>query len=112
VAYRLGGRVLTSSHPAHERGVKIIGATAHFLTPHLYESPIITQFVARVSHSATAEALISIGRDIEHRILSEAVKLSAEDRIFIVSAQTLFISLLHYLIVGKDEWVELYPSYP
>ena len=88
VAYRLGGRVLTSSHPAHERGVKIIGATAHFLTSHLYESPIITQFVARVSHSATAEALISIGRDIERRVLSQAVKFFAEDRIFIVGART------------------------
>ena len=75
-------------HQAHERGVKIIGATAHFVTPHLDEGPIITQDVAHVTHSATPEDLISIGRDIERRVLSQAVKLFAEDRIFIVGART------------------------
>ena len=75
-------------HQAHERGVKIIGATAHFVTPHLDEGPIITQDVAHVTHSATPEDLIAIGRDIERRVLSQAVKYFAEDRIFIVGSRT------------------------
>jgi formyltetrahydrofolate deformylase len=75
-------------HQAHERGVKMIGATAHFVTPHLDEGPIIAQDVAHVTHSATPEDLIALGRDIERRVLSQAVKLYAEDRIFIVGART------------------------
>ena len=75
-------------HQAHERGVKIIGATSHFVTAHLDEGPIITQDVAHVTHSATPEDLISIGRDIERRVLSQAVKLFSEDRIFIVGERT------------------------
>jgi formyltetrahydrofolate deformylase len=75
-------------HQAHERGVKIIGATAHFVTSHLDEGPIITQDVAHVTHSAAPEDLIAIGRDIERRVLSQAVKFFAEDRIFIVGART------------------------
>ena len=76
-------------HQAHERGVKIIGATAHFVTPDLDEGPIITQDIAHVNHSATPEDLIAIGRDIERRVLSQAVKLEAEDRIFIVGSRTI-----------------------
>lgn len=79
-------------HQAHERGVKIIGATAHFVTSHLDEGPIITQDVAHVTHSATPEDLISIGRDIERRVLSQAVKHFAEDRIFIVGARTVIFN--------------------
>ncbi len=79
-------------HQAHERGVKIIGASAHFVTPHLDEGPIIVQDVAHVSHSATPEDLISIGRDIERRVLSQAVKLFAEDRIFIVGSRTVIFN--------------------
>jgi formyltetrahydrofolate deformylase len=75
-------------HQAHDRGVKIIGATAHFVTPQLDEGPIITQDVAHVTHSATPEDLIAIGRDIERRVLSQAVKYFAEDRIFIVGERT------------------------
>ncbi len=75
-------------HQAHDRGVKIIGATAHFVTSHLDEGPIITQDVAHVTHSASAEDLISIGRDIERRVLAQAVRLFAEDRIFIVGERT------------------------
>ena len=71
-------------HQAHDRGVKIIGATAHFVTADLDEGPIIEQDVAHVGHTATPEQLISIGRDIERRVLSRAVQLFAEDRIFIV----------------------------
>jgi len=75
-------------HQAHARGVKIIGATAHFVTGDLDEGPIIEQDVAHVSHSATPEDLIAIGRDIERRVLSQAVKHFAEDRIFIVGDRT------------------------
>ena len=76
-------------HQAHARGVKIIGATAHFVTADLDEGPIIEQDVAHVSHTATPEDLIAIGRDIERRVLSKAVKLFAEDRIFIAGARTI-----------------------
>lgn len=76
-------------HQAHEKGVKVIGATAHFVTKELDEGPIIEQDVARVSHAATPEEFISIGRDIERRVLSNAVKLFAEDRIFIVGNRTI-----------------------
>lgn len=75
-------------HQAHERGVKIIGATAHFVTADLDEGPIIEQDVTHVGHTATPEQLISIGRDIERRVLSRAVQLFAEDRIFIVGHRT------------------------
>ena len=69
--------------------MKIIGATAHFVTADLDEGPIIEQDVAHVSHAATPEDLIAIGRDIERRVLSKAVKLFAEDRIFITGARTI-----------------------
>jgi formyltetrahydrofolate deformylase len=75
-------------HQAHDRGVKIIGATAHFVTADLDEGPIIEQDVAHVSHSATPEEMIALGRDIERRVLARAVKLFAEDRIFIVGHRT------------------------
>ncbi len=76
-------------HQAHARGVKVIGATAHFVTGDLDEGPIIEQDVAHVSHAATPEDLISIGRDIERRVLSKAVKLYAEDRIFLTGNRTI-----------------------
>ena len=75
-------------HQAHDRGVKIIGATAHFVTEDLDEGPIIEQDVAHVTHSATPEDMIALGRDIERRVLSRAVRLFAEDRIFIVGSRT------------------------
>jgi formyltetrahydrofolate deformylase len=79
-------------HQAHDRGVKIIGATAHFVTADLDEGPIIEQDVAHVSHTATPEEMISLGRDIERRVLARAVKLFAEDRIFIVGHRTVVFS--------------------
>jgi formyltetrahydrofolate deformylase len=75
-------------HQAHDRGVKIIGATAHFVTHELDEGPIIDQDVAHVTHAASPEDLIATGRDIERRVLSRAVKDFAEDRIFIVGDKT------------------------
>lgn len=75
-------------HQAHERGVKIIGASAHFVTSDLDEGPIIEQDVAHVTHVATPEELIAIGRDIERRVLAKAVKLYSEDKIFVVGKRT------------------------
>jgi formyltetrahydrofolate deformylase len=75
-------------HQAHERGVKIIGASAHFVTRDLDEGPIIEQDVAHVTHIATPEELIAIGRDIERRVLAKAVKLYSEDKIFVVGKRT------------------------
>ena len=79
-------------HQAHARGVKIIGATAHFVTAHLDEGPIIEQDVAHVSHTSTPDDLIALGRDIERRVLAKAVKLFAQDRIFIVGERTVVFS--------------------
>lgn len=79
-------------HQAHDRGVKIIGATAHFVTSDLDEGPIIEQDVAHVNHAATPEEMIARGRDIERRVLARAVKLFAEDRIFIVGQRTVIFS--------------------
>ena len=79
-------------HQAHDRGVKIIGASAHFVTNDLDEGPIIEQDVAHVTHIATPEELIAIGRDIERRVLSKAVKYFADDKIFIVGKRTVVFS--------------------
>jgi len=79
-------------HQAHARGVKIIGATAHFVTANLDEGPIIEQDVAHVSHTSTPDDLIALGRDIERRVLAKAVKLYAQDRIFIVGQRTVVFS--------------------
>lgn len=79
-------------HQAHDRGVKIIGATAHFVTSDLDEGPIIEQDVAHVTHSSTPDELIAIGRDIERRVLAKAVKLYADDKVFIVGQRTVVFS--------------------
>jgi formyltetrahydrofolate deformylase len=69
-------------HQAHIRGVKLIGATAHFVTTDLDEGPIIEQDVRRVTHSVTADEMVAIGREIEASVLSRAVRWHAEHRIF------------------------------
>ena len=79
-------------HQAHERGVKIIGASAHFVTSDLDEGPIIEQDVAHVTHVASPEELIAIGRDIERRVLAKAVKYYADDKVFIVGKRTVVFS--------------------
>jgi formyltetrahydrofolate deformylase len=79
-------------HQARERGVKIIGASAHFVTSELDEGPIIEQDVAHVTHVATPEELIAIGRDIERRVLAKAVKFYADDKVFIVGKRTVVFS--------------------
>jgi len=68
-------------HQAHARGVKLIGATAHFVTPDLDEGPIIEQDVERISHRDTPAALVRKGRDIERRVLARAVRWVLEDRV-------------------------------
>ncbi len=69
-------------HQAHARGVKIIGATAHFVTADLDEGPIIEQDVRRVTHAVTPGEMVAIGREIEASVLSRAVRWYAEHRIF------------------------------
>jgi formyltetrahydrofolate deformylase len=76
-------------HQAHQRGVKIIGATAHYVSSELDEGPIIEQDVERVNHSMTAEQLAMIGQDIERRVLARAVRYHAEDRVLLVGSKTI-----------------------
>ena len=68
-------------HQAHERGVKLIGATAHYVTADLDEGPIIEQDVERITHRDTPEDLVRKGRDIERRVLARAVRYHLEDRV-------------------------------
>jgi formyltetrahydrofolate deformylase len=74
---------------AHARGVKIIGATAHYVTAQLDEGPIIEQDVARVDHAATAEDMVVIGRDIESMVLARAVKLHVAQRVLLNGPRTI-----------------------
>lgn len=75
-------------HQAYERGVKIIGATAHFVNQDLDEGPIIEQDVEKVDHELCTNDLIAIGRDIESRVLYKAIKNFSEGRIFLNSNKT------------------------
>ena len=75
-------------HQAYERGVKLIGATAHYVTPDLDEGPIIEQSVERVNHAQTPEELVEIGRDIEAVTLQRAVRWHAEQRILLNGRKT------------------------
>ncbi len=75
-------------HQAYERGVKLIGATAHYVTADLDEGPIIEQAVERVTHSQTPEQLVEMGRDTEALVLSRAVRWHAEHRILLNGQKT------------------------
>jgi len=75
-------------HRAHARGVKLIGATAHYVTPDLDEGPIIEQSVERVDHSKTAQDLVRLGRDVERRALAKAVKMHLDQRVFLSGIRT------------------------
>lgn len=75
-------------HQAHARGVKLIGATAHYVTSDLDEGPIIEQDVERISHRDTADDLVRKGRDIERRVLARAVRMHLEDRVFLNGTKT------------------------
>ncbi|MGD1015830.1 MAG: formyltetrahydrofolate deformylase [Roseiarcus sp.] len=79
-------------HQAHARGVKLIGATAHFVTAELDEGPIIEQDVERISHSDTPEDLARKGRDIERRVLARALGNHLEDRVLINGGKTVVFS--------------------
>ena len=79
-------------HQAHLRGVKLIGATAHYVTADLDEGPIIVQDVEPVSHAHTVDDLTRVGRDIERMVLSRAVKYHAEDRVILIGSKTVVFS--------------------
>lgn len=78
-------------HKAHERGVKLIGATAHYVTPDLDEGPIIQQGVERVDHTHSPGELAAVGRDVESLTLARAVKLHIEQRVFINGQKTVIL---------------------
>ena len=79
-------------HQAHDRGVKLIGATGHYVTADLDEGPIIEQDVARVGHGMTPDQLVAAGRDVECRVLSRAVGWHAEHRVLLNSRRTVVFS--------------------
>ena len=79
-------------HQAWQRGVKLIGATAHYVTADLDEGPIIDQDVARVTHSQDPGQMLIIGRDLERLVLSRAVKAHAEGRVFLLGRRTVVFS--------------------
>jgi len=98
---RLAGRAINIHHSflpsfkgakpyyqAHDRGVKLIGATAHYVTADLDEGPIIEQDVARVDHSRTVEDLAALGRDTESLVLARAVKWHSEHRVLLDGHKT------------------------
>ena len=99
---KLAGRIINIHHSflpgfkgaspykqAHERGVKLIGATAHFVTSDLDEGPIIEQNVVRVDHSRSPSELVAIGQDEESRTLTQAVKWCAESRVLLDGVRTI-----------------------
>ena len=105
VCERLAGRIINIHHsflpgfkggrPYHqawERGVKLIGATAHYVTVDLDEGPIITQDVTPVNHADTPASMVTAGRDIERLVLSSAVRAHVEERVFLIGHRTVVFS--------------------
>jgi formyltetrahydrofolate deformylase len=101
VCARLSGRVINIHHSflpsfkgakpyqqAFERGVKLIGATAHYVSPDLDEGPIIEQDVVRVDHTMSPAQLVAAGRDVEAQVLARAVKWHAETRVLLNGSRT------------------------
>ncbi len=78
-------------HQAHARGVKLIGATAHFVTANLDEGPIIEQEVERVDHAQTPDQLAAVGRDIENIVLARAIHYYLERRVFLNGSKTVVL---------------------
>ncbi|HEY0506313.1 MAG TPA: formyltetrahydrofolate deformylase [Lysobacter sp.] len=106
LATKLGGRCINIHHSflpgfkgarpyhqAHARGVKLIGATAHFVTADLDEGPIIEQDTQRVSHHDTPEDMVRIGRDIERRVLAQALRYWLDDRILLNGHRTVVFAV-------------------
>ena len=104
VCERLPGRIINIHHSflpgfkgakpyqeAHRRGVKLIGATAHYVTPDLDEGPIIEQMVERADHTMSPDDLAAIGRDVESITLARAVKLHLEHRVFLNGMRTVVL---------------------
>jgi formyltetrahydrofolate deformylase len=79
-------------HRAHERGVKLVGATAHFVTTDLDEGPIIEQDVVRVNHAVTAQEMVNMGREVEARVLARAVRWYLEHRVKLNGQKTIVFS--------------------
>ena len=79
-------------HQAFERGVKIIGATAHFVNNELDEGPIILQDVSSVTHANTAEMMAKMGKDVEKTVFSKALQLASEHKLFINGNKTVVFS--------------------
>jgi len=77
---------------AHERGVKIIGATAHFVTESLDEGPIIAQDVIHVNHRLEVEDMVRAGRDVEKKTLATALNLALDERIFVINNRTVIFN--------------------
>jgi len=75
-------------HKAHEHGVKLIGATAHYVSPQLDEGPIIEQMVERVDHTHSVDELVAVGRDVESMTLARAVRLHIDHRVFLDGNKT------------------------
>lgn len=82
----VGGRPY---HQAHERGVKVVGATSHYVTAALDQGPIIEQDVQRISHSDTIEDITSIGKNLERTVLSRAVRLHLQRRVYVHRNKTI-----------------------
>jgi formyltetrahydrofolate deformylase len=78
-------------HAAHKRGVKLIGATAHYVTQDLDEGPIIEQAVERVTHNLSVDDYIAVGRDVEAQVLARAVKWHAEHRVLLNGSRTVIL---------------------
>lgn len=79
-------------HQAHERGVKVIGATAHYVTANLDEGPIIAQEVKPINHTFTIEQMVHLGHDLEATALSHAVKMHAQQRICLNGDKTVILA--------------------
>ncbi|MCD4549781.1 formyltetrahydrofolate deformylase [Schaalia sp. lx-260] len=77
---------------AHDRGVKLIGATAHYVTPDLDEGPIIEQDVTRVSHADSTYDMVALGQDVERRVLAQAVRWHSEHRVLLDGSRTVVFS--------------------
>jgi formyltetrahydrofolate deformylase len=78
-------------HQAYEKGVKVIGATSHFVTPELDQGPIIQQRVEQISHKDTVDNLIIKGRDLERQVLADAVRLYIEHRLFVCGNRVIIL---------------------
>ncbi|WP_026460543.1 formyltetrahydrofolate deformylase [Schaalia suimastitidis] len=102
---RMAGRIINIHHSflpsfkgarpyaqAHERGVKLIGATAHYVTPDLDEGPIIEQDVARVTHADSTPDMVALGQDVERRVLAQAVRWHTEHRVLMDGSRTVVFS--------------------